>query len=421
MATARLYLDARRLNKTGMYPVKIMVNHKDDTKLFPTGISVKQADWNANTNFIRKQHKEYAEIAAKLNEMTYRCSSYISTNQIGIKSMNCTELRDTLELYIKDGSVSSEVISFWKIRIEAKNAIGKYGTADWYSDGLTAFTRFIGNHRIRFAEINVSLIETYEAHLVKRKGKGGEDDKKPISLNTVNGYMRSFRAIINDAVKKGKAKDNPFNMYKIKKQETKKRAISEVDIQLIRDAQIEPGCPIYDCRNYFLFSFNMRGMNFKDMAFLKKEDIVDDRIEYKRLKQGSLFSIKITKEAKGILDYYKDNPGEYVFPILYPNKWDNKAKKEVPRTSKEMQRYYRNQCTYHNKRLKGLADFAKIEATLTGYVSRHSWATLAKKKGVPIAVISEGLGHGSESVTKAYLGTFDNDYMDKMNDLIVGS
>ena len=52
------------------------------------------------------------------------------------------------------------------------------------------------------------------------------------------------------------------------------------------------------------------------------------------------------------------------------------------------------------------------------YVARHTWATLAKQCGAPVAVISEGLGHASEKITHIYLKEFDSDVLDRINEIV---
>lgn len=49
------------------------------------------------------------------------------------------------------------------------------------------------------------------------------------------------------------------------------------------------------------------------------------------------------------------------------------------------------------------------------YISRHSWASAAKGKNIPISVISEGMGHDSEATTQIYLASLDNSVVDKAN------
>jgi len=73
-----------------------------------------------------------------------------------------------------------------------------------------------------------------------------------------------------------------------------------------------------------------------------------------------------------------------------------------------------------NKSLKEIGDLCGIESPLISYVARHSYATIAKYKGVPTAVISEALGHVSEEVTQVYLDSFDKEVMDKYHAMVIG-
>lgn len=54
------------------------------------------------------------------------------------------------------------------------------------------------------------------------------------------------------------------------------------------------------------------------------------------------------------------------------------------------------------------------------YISRHTWASIAKSKNIPISVISEAMGHDSESTTRIYLASLDTSVIDNANKLIIG-
>lgn len=53
------------------------------------------------------------------------------------------------------------------------------------------------------------------------------------------------------------------------------------------------------------------------------------------------------------------------------------------------------------------------------YIRRHSWASIAKSRNVPISVISEGMGHDSENTTQIYLASLDASVVDKANKKIL--
>ncbi len=52
------------------------------------------------------------------------------------------------------------------------------------------------------------------------------------------------------------------------------------------------------------------------------------------------------------------------------------------------------------------------------YISRHTWATLARDYGAPISVISAGLGHTSEEMTRVYLKDFDVSMLNQVNSMV---
>ena len=52
---------------------------------------------------------------------------------------------------------------------------------------------------------------------------------------------------------------------------------------------------------------------------------------------------------------------------------------------------------------------------LTLYVTRHSRASIAMQKQIPISDISDALGHDSEKTTHIYLSTLDTSAVDNAN------
>ena len=82
---------------------------------------------------------------------------------------------------------------------------------------------------------------------------------------------------------------------------------------------------------------------------------------------------------------------------------------------------YKNALYRTNKLLKEIAKMVRLSIPLTLYVARHSWASIAKSKNIPISVISEGMGHDSEATTRIYLASLDTVAIDKANSMILKS
>ena len=136
-------------------------------------------------------------------------------------------------------------------------------------------------------------------------------------------------------------------------------------------------------RDMFLFSFYTRGMSFIDMAYLKKSDLKNGIITYRRRKTGQQLTVKWEKCMEDIIAKYGENTAT---------------------------RYLL---------LKEVAGLAGLNIPLTMHVARHCWASVAKSKNIPLSVISEGMGHDSEETTRIYLASLDTSVVDKANSLIL--
>ena len=158
------------------------------------------------------------------------------------------------------------------------------------------------------------------------------------------------------------------------------------------------------------------GMSWADIAHLMMKNIVDGRIIYVRIKTkrktAKSFSIKINPKIKDILAYYikGKNDNDYIFPIIKRNKNPYLIREDI-----------KNRLRRYNKNLGRIRKLCGIEQKLTSYVSRHSWATIAKKSGIDIGIISNALGHQDTFVTRAYLESFGSEEIDNANESITNS
>ncbi|MBR5856412.1 MAG: integrase catalytic domain-containing protein, partial [Bacteroidales bacterium] len=160
-------------------------------------------------------------------------------------------------------------------------------------------------------------------------------------------------------------------------------------------------------RDLFLFSFYTRGMSFVDMSYLTTHNLNDGILSYRRKKTGQLLFIKWEKCMQDIVDKYRvDCYGEYLLPIITNPLYDSRKQ-------------YLNSLSYTNKKLKKIACQIGLHTTLTMYVARHSWASIAKQNKIPISIISEGMGHDSESTTQIYLASLDTSAVDRANNIIL--
>ncbi|MDE6536881.1 MAG: site-specific integrase [Muribaculaceae bacterium] len=274
---------------------------------------------------------------------------------------------------------------------------GKDRTSETYNSALRSFKNFRRDEDIMLDCITTGIMEAYESWLHKRK----------VTPNTISFYMRILRAVYNRAVEAEIIDNrNPFRHVYTGVDKTVKRAIPLSVIKAIIGLELSMTPAIDFARDMFLMSFYLRGMSFIDMAYLKKSDLQNGSVTYRRRKTGQQLIIGWEPEMQKILDKYPENKTDYLLPII-TNPVTNERKA------------YRNKCYNINRNLKKIAKMIGIEVPITLYVARHSWASAAKVKGIPVSVISEGMGHNSETTTQIYLSSLDVSVIDRANNLIL--
>lgn len=200
----------------------------------------------------------------------------------------------------------------------------------------------------------------------------------------------------------------PFKYVYTGIDKTVKRAVSLKTIRQIQNLDLSTN-PLMDyARDIFMFSFYTRGMSFIDMAYLKKKDLQNGVLSYRRHKTDQQLFIKWEKPMQKIVDKYNTIESPYLLPIIKNN-------------GKDPRREYKNASHLINRKLKVIGQMLEIPVTLTTYVARHAWANIAKSKNISISVISEAMGHDSENTTRIYLASLDASIVDKANSIILKS
>ena len=275
--------------------------------------------------------------------------------------------------------------------------LGKIRTSETYTATLKSFMAFREDQDVPLDGITSDLMLLYEAFL---KARG-------VRMNTISFYMRILRAVYNRAVEKGLTEQlNPFRHVYTGVDKTVKRAIPIKAIKALKELDLSMKPSLDFARDMFMFSFYTRGMSFVDMAYLKKSDLQNGILTYRRRKTGQELSIKWEKCMAEIVTKYPGSQTDYLLPII----------KEKENERKQ----YDNALHIVNYRLKDLSKMLKLQRPLTMYVARHSWASAAKAKHVPLSVISEGMGHDSEATTQIYLASLETSVVDKANKMILG-
>lgn len=286
---------------------------------------------------------------------------------------------------------------------------GKIRTSETYKSTLNSFRKFLCEAKCRGLITNDDDImldritsETMEEYAAWHKNRG-------VVPNTISFYTRILRAVYNRAVEDDIIENrNPFRHVYTGVDKTVKRALPLAVIRKIKALDLSVTPALDYARDMFLMSFYLRGMSFVDMAFLKKTDLRNGYVTYRRRKTGQRLVIAWTAEMQTILDKYPENKSNFLLPVIRNVGTNERCT-------------YRNIGYNINHNLKRIADMVGVTMPLTLYVARHSWASAAKAKGIPLSVISEGMGHDSETTTQIYLASLDTSVVDRANSLILAS
>lgn len=384
--------------------------HERKVRQLVTGYKIYQSEWNRQRSMpalvCHNERKPFlGYVCERIRRDIERLVKIDRRLDDGLLPYTADDVIDEFNRYADKYSLShymGGIISKLKLN-------GKTRTSETYKSALNSISTFfesrasdafyIENGDIMLDCISACTMESYAAWLA---GRG-------VAPNTISFYTRILRAVYNRAVEEGVIENRfPFRHVYTGVDKTVKRALPLDAIRKIKELDVAHTPALDFARDMFLMSFYLRGMSFVDMAFLKKTDLRNGHVAYRRRKTGQLLNIGWTKEMQSILDKYPENRTCYLLPIIRkPGANERSA--------------YRNAGYNINHNLKIIAEKLGLAIPLTLYVARHSWASAAKAQGVPLAVISEGMGHTSEATTQIYLASLDTSVVDTANSMILSS
>ncbi len=295
------------------------------------------------------------------------------------------------------GDCRNSLFGFMEEVIGNLRKLGKVRTSETYASTLNSFRNYRKNKDLSLDRLNSDILQEYEAFL---KNRG-------VSHNSSSFYMRNLRAVYNRAVEKELMPvGRPFRHVYTGVDKTVKRAVPMKVIKQIKELDLS-GRPCLDyARDMFLFSFYTRGMSLIDIAYLRKKDLADGVLTYRRRKTGQQLVIRWERQMQEIVDKYGTSETTYLMPVIKRTKMDERTQ-------------YLYASHNINRNLKIIGRMLDLSSPLTMYVARHAWASIARSKNIPLSVISEGMGHDSEATTRIYLATLDSMAIDRANSLIL--
>ena len=398
----KLSLDTRRKKKDNSFPIILRLTHLRKTTSISLGHSVQPEYWDDKNQKIRRAFKGVSSTSRLNNQLLKEKTraTDIINHLYEKEELNFLSIKQIKNRIVKTVTFSS-FFEYGSSLVDEMKKAQRFGNANSYYAVIKILKKFNQEKDLKFNEINYDYLKKFERYHFSRGN----------SINGLAVYMKTIRAIYNKAIKSGIiTKDAyPFTNYKIKTTPTEKRAIDIDSIRAIMELKLKETDNLFHYRNYFLASYMLYGISFIDMAFLKLENIIDNRVKFQRKKTAKPYNIKITSQLDEILSYYINNKSneDFIFPIIKRDSYELQYKDVLWARKK------------YNKGLKEIAKICGIEQRLTSYVSRHSFATQAMFQNIPLQAISAMLGHNRLTTTQIYLKSLPDTILDGYNEKLL--
>ena len=389
MATLNLVLDKRRVKKNGTYPVVFKLTASRKQAFIPTGISVNEQEYDEKNSLVINSPKLNEDICSLDAIYRKRFYQYVIANQ------GCENVLVLKNYLLNKTSDELTVYEFWEDTIKKMRKAGRNGGCSVYQQSLNTISQEI-NLNVPFVKLSYRDVLDLETKLYQRG----------MSMNGIGVYMRTFRAICNSAVNLDFVGYEwyPFRKYKIQKSKTTPRVLSMEEIKSYFQLDLQEEDPEYKYWHLGKLIFMLRGINMRDLLLLKKENIVNGRLIYKRAKTGKIYSIALTEDIEASLGVFCSSTSLLGLINLDKCKGENCIK------------YLQQHVKVINHHLKNLSKLIESKEPITTYVFRYSYANVAKQLGYSKDMIAEALGHEyGNSVTGIYLEQFDLNKVDEMN------
>ncbi len=288
---------------------------------------------------------------------------------------------------------------------------GKFPAMHVYACTLRSYEKFCAEERYpKNTTASLSMQEIFTPERLKEYEDWLAGQQS--SPNTISTYMRTLQAVYNRWMSPGIEGYNPvlFKDVYTKVESRTKRALTAEQMEQLRNTDFS----VLTLRQqqvltYFLLMFMLRGMPFIDLAHLRKSDLRNRRITYRRHKTGKLMVVDVPPDAMRLLQKYRDKTdSEYLFPLLHGDLF-----------MEEHHHRYQETLRHFNRELARLMKQLLPGVSVSSYTARHTWATLAYHSGVPVGLISQSLGHSSIRVTMTYLKPFDAEVIDRINRQVI--
>ncbi|MBY0426912.1 MAG: site-specific integrase [Cytophagales bacterium] len=393
MSSIRIVIRTQKTNAAGEAPLWLRVTQHRKSHYISLGIYVNPKEWNEESQKVKKSHPNSARLNNYLARKVADCQSTVLDTELKAEQITSKKVKKAVA-----GITGESFIKYFESYLTVLEENKQFGTLNNATTCFHKLKKFVGKNDLLFDSINVVWLKSFQRFLLV------ECNNKP---NTIHSSIKVIRKLFNDAVREDiiSADKNPFIKFKIQRESTKKDFLSEAEMVLLETSTLIPS---YEkARDVYVFAMYAGGLRVSDVLKLKVQDIKEDKIYISQQKTGDDVSVKLPNKAKEIVAKYitpEKNETSYIFPFLTED--DNQLAEKV------FYKRVQSLNAYINKHLKEIAEKIGIKKKIHFHTSRHTFATLALKKGIRLEYVSKLMGHNSIKTTQIY-AKIVNEELDK--------
>lgn len=295
---------------------------------------------------------------------------------------------------------TKDLFYFMELLIQTQRSEQRFGTAHVYQSTLNRIRKYERSNRMPFSKLTREWLKGFETQLRFEQ----------LKENTISTYLRMLKAVYNQAVDNGLVVYIPrlFKHVHTGIDAKHDRSLEpEVLQKLIAPSRLLRG-DLEATRSIFLLLLMLQGMPFVDLVHLRKCDLKNGVIVYRRQKTGSELRVTVDPEAMDIIEKYRsvNSDSPYLFPFITDS-------------GREGYRQYQNALREFNQSLAFLSSLLGLNTGLSSYKARHTWASLANFLGFDKKLISECMGHSSLKITETYFKAQGDTRIKKVNQGVI--
>ena len=383
----------------GRWPVYVLMTENYKQALFrSTGVYLYPEEWDYQTGLPLRSCKLYEVWRKRIEDVYSECVE-------GRQHQLSFAAKDQV-MPVTDKGIPTWVGPYFHYLMDAMEKNHQYGNRRVYGTALNVLKAVCGSLDFPFSSLSLNVLRKIELKL--------RDDG--LRETTISNLFRTIRAVYNRAIKDKIAsnEDYPFDQFQMCRFDlsTAHRALSKDDIQRIITYKIQPDdVPEMELAvDLFTFAYFCAGMPFFDLCNLRESNINGGILTYERQKTHLPIRVAVPEQASAIVSKYRSQSKGYIFPIL---------NEQVHKTDLQIRNCVRLNLQSINAALRRLGDKLGLPLKLTTYVARHSFASVLKEEGIPVATISELMGHQDPKTTQIYLDGFSVNHMANAQELLL--